>query len=53
MYFNKLGTTEYNGITIPDILKRITLTGDISVSNLAEQYTVIEGESPESLSFNY
>lgn len=53
MYFNKLGTTEYNNITIPDILKRVTLTGDISVSNLAEQYTIIEGETPESLSFNY
>ena len=53
MYFNKLGTTEYNGRTIPDILKRIVLTGDISASNLVEQYTVIEGETPESLSYNY
>lgn len=53
MYFNKLGTTDYNGVTVPDILKRIVLTGDISDSNIAEQYTISEGESPESLSYNY
>ena len=53
MYFDKLGTTEYNGTTIPDILKRITLSGNISTSNLVDQYTIIEGETPESLSYNY
>lgn len=53
MYFNKLGTTEYNGITIPDFLRRVSVTGNVSVSNLVDQYTIIEGESPESLSFNY
>jgi hypothetical protein len=53
MYFNKLGTTEYNGIVIPDILKRISLTGDISKSNLVDQYSIGEGETPESISFNY
>ena len=53
MYFNKLGTTEYNGIVIPDILKRISLTGDVSKSNLVDQYSIGEGETPESVSFNY
>ena len=53
MYFNKLGTTEYNGTTIPDILKRITLVGDVATSNLVDQYTIPEGETPESLSFLY
>ena len=53
MYFNKLGTTEYNGIVIPDILKRISLTGDVSKSNLVDQYSIGEGETPESVSFDY
>jgi len=53
MYFNKLGTTEYSGVVIPDILKRISLTGDVSKSNLVDQYSIGEGETPESISFNY
>jgi len=54
MYFNKLGTTEYNGVTIPDIFKRIVIANDeIVKSDLFEQYEIIEGETPESLSFNY
>lgn len=53
MYFNKLGTTEYNGITIPDIFKRIIITAEAQNSNLFEKYEIIEGETPESLSYNY
>lgn len=53
MYFNKLGTTEYNGIVIPNILKRIVANPNLSTTNLVEQYTIIENETPESLSYNY
>jgi hypothetical protein len=53
MYFNKLGTTEYNNVTIPDILKRIVIGQDALTSELVEQYTIAENETPESLSFNY
>lgn len=54
MYFNKLGTTQYNDITIPDIFKRIVpLTSEFNKSDLVEQYEISEGETPESLSFSY
>ena len=53
MYFNKLGTSDYNGITIPDIFKRIIITAEAQNSNLFEKYEIIEGETPESLSYNY
>jgi hypothetical protein len=53
MYFDKLGTTEYNGVTIPDIFKRIVLTAQAQNSTLFEQYEIIEGETPESISYNY
>jgi hypothetical protein len=53
MYFNKLGTTIYNNITIPDILKRIVVHEDLSASELVNQYTIVENETPESVSFNY
>ena len=54
MYFEKLGTTEYNNITIPDIFKRIVISNpEITKSDLVEQYEITEGETPESLSFKY
>jgi len=54
MYFNKLGITEYNNISIPDIFKRIVVANpDITKSNLFDQYIVSEGETPESVSFIY
>lgn len=55
MYFNKLGTTEYNGVTIPDILKRISIVNgeSFNVSNFVEQYTIGENETPENVAYNY
>jgi hypothetical protein len=53
MYFDKLGTTTYNDRTIPDIFKRIIITNNVERSNLFEKYSIMEGETPESLSFNY
>jgi hypothetical protein len=54
MYFNKLGTTQYNDITIPDIFKRIVpISAEFGKSDLFEQYEISEAETPESLSFSY
>lgn len=54
MYFNKLGTTQYGDVTIPDIFKRIvSLSSEFNKSDLVEQYEISEGETPESLSFSY
>lgn len=53
MYFDKLGTTDYNGIIIPDIFKRVVLAAQTKNSNLFEQYQLIEQETPESVSYNY
>lgn len=54
MYFNTLGTTKYENILITDILKRIILSNpNLEKSSLVEQYIIIEGETPESVSFNY
>lgn len=53
MYFSKLGTTEYNDITIPDILKRIVISNVVKDSNLFETYEIVENETPEIVSFNY
>jgi len=54
MYFNKLGTTQYDDLTIPDIFKRIVATSsEFGKSDLFDQYEISEGETPESLSFSY
>jgi hypothetical protein len=54
MYFNKLGTTKYGDITIPDILKRIVIhSPNLLTSNLFEQYEIKEEETPEIISFKY
>jgi hypothetical protein len=54
MYFNKLGTTDYRGTTIPDILKRVVVSDpNVLNTDLFEKYDITEGETPESLSFNY
>lgn len=54
MYFNSLGTTKYDDVLITDILKRIVLASpNLDKSSLVEQYTIIEGETPESVSDNY
>lgn len=48
-----MGTTEYDGIIIPDIFKRVIIGAQAKNSNLFDQYEIIEGETPESVSFNY